>query len=237
MFSERSDAVTECEWLGYTDPTPMLKFVRGKASDRKLRLFACTCARRVWRRTGEASLPEEIGASERCAEGETSKEELRAIRSRLGSRGRYSAAWAANNALHAVLEEGARDAAELAVVYAADFVHFFTAEQKGSTDSGVREEAVAREAELLELTAGVHDIFGNPFRPARIDPAWLAWNAGTVVGIAQAIYDDRAFDQIPILADALEEAGCDNVTVLDHLRSPGPHVRGCWVVDLVLGKE
>jgi hypothetical protein len=70
-----------------------------------------------------------------------------------------------------------------------------------------------------------------------VNSAWLLWNAATVWKIAQAIYDDRAFDCLPILADALEEAGCDNADILDHCRGPGPHVRGCWVVDMLLGKE
>ncbi len=78
------------------------------------------------------------------------------------------------------------------------------------------------------------DIFGNPFRPIAADPAWLT---PTVQSIATAIYEDRAFDSLPILADALEEAGCTNVDMLLHCRKPGEHVRGCWVVDLVLGKE
>jgi hypothetical protein len=79
----------------------------------------------------------------------------------------------------------------------------------------------------------VHDIFGNPLRPVTADPRWLT---STAVALAQAIYADRAFDRLPILADALEEAGCDSQDVLAHLRGDGPHVRGCWVVDLVLGK-
>jgi hypothetical protein len=78
------------------------------------------------------------------------------------------------------------------------------------------------------------DIFGNPFRPVTLDPACLSPN---VKGLAQAIYDDRAFNGMPILGDALEEAGCTNQDILSHCRGPGPHVRGCWVVDLVLGKE
>ncbi len=66
---------------------------------------------------------------------------------------------------------------------------------------------------------------------------WLAWNDGAIPKMAQAIYDDRAFDRLPILADALEDAGCDNQEILDHCRSNGEHVRGCWVVDLILGKS
>jgi hypothetical protein len=69
------------------------------------------------------------------------------------------------------------------------------------------------------------------------DPRWLAFNDGLIGQLAQAISDDRAFDRLPILADALEDAGCDNADILDHCRMPGEHARGCWVVDLILGKE
>jgi hypothetical protein len=82
----------------------------------------------------------------------------------------------------------------------------------------------------------IHDVFGDFFRPAAINPAWLAWNDTTAQKIAQAIYDERAFDLMPILADALEEAGCTDANILHHCRQPAEHVRGCWVIDLVLGK-
>lgn len=77
---------------------------------------------------------------------------------------------------------------------------------------------------------------GNHFGPAPVEPAWLAWNDGIVVKMAQGIYDDRAFDRQPVLTDALEEAGCDDADILAHCRQPGEHVRGCWVLDLFLGK-
>ena len=77
------------------------------------------------------------------------------------------------------------------------------------------------------------DIFGNPFRPVTLDPRWLT---ETVVALAAGIYADRAIDRMPILADTLEDAGCDHADLLAHCRGDGPHVRGCWVVDLVLGK-
>src|SRR5262249_18032232 len=98
---------------------------------------------------------------------------------------------------------------------------------------------VASEGERLDAEyacqAGLlRDISGNPFRPVTINPAWRTSN---VTALAQAIYTDRAFDRMPILADALEDAGCDNASILNHCRQPGEHVRGCWVVDLVLMKE
>jgi hypothetical protein len=80
----------------------------------------------------------------------------------------------------------------------------------------------------------LRDIFGNPFRRVSFAPAWRTAPARK---LAQAIYDERAFDRLPILADALEEAGCTDAEVLAHCRGGGEHVRGCWPVDLVLGKE
>jgi hypothetical protein len=94
-----------------------------------------------------------------------------------------------------------------------------------------------REAESRWQADVVRCVFGNPFHKESLDPSWLAWNDGTVVKLAQGIYDEQAFDRLPILADALEEAGCANADILGHCRQPGPHVRGCWVVDLVLGKN
>src|SRR5262249_4358937 len=75
--------------------------------------------------------------------------------------------------------------------------------------------------------------FGNPFRPAACDPAW---RTPTVRRLAEAIYDERAFDRLPILADAVEESGCTNADLLGHLRGEGPHTRGCWALDAILGK-
>ena len=83
----------------------------------------------------------------------------------------------------------------------------------------------------------LREIFGNPFRPVALDSSWLAWNDGTIPELAQSIYDQRAFDRLPALADALEVAGCTNADILNHCHSEGPHVRGCWVVDLLLGKQ
>jgi hypothetical protein len=89
-----------------------------------------------------------------------------------------------------------------------------------------------------KLCALIRDIFGNPYRPPpAIDPDWLAWNDGTLPNMAQTMYASKRFRDLPILADALEEAGCTDETLLAHCRGPGPHVRGCWAIDLILAKE
>jgi hypothetical protein len=90
--------------------------------------------------------------------------------------------------------------------------------------------AVERNAQSTLLRC----LFGNPFRPVALKPTWRTSN---VTALAKAIYADRAFDRLPILADALEDAGCDKADILNHCRQPGEHLRGCWVVDLVLMKE
>jgi hypothetical protein len=91
----------------------------------------------------------------------------------------------------------------------------------------------AAKAELLAQCDLLRDIVGPPARPS-VEGGWLT-NSGAAKDLAQVIYDERAFDRLPHLADALEDAGCTDAELLGHLRSPGPHVRGCWAVDLVLG--
>ena len=91
-------------------------------------------------------------------------------------------------------------------------------------------DAAPTPRDLIRL---LHEVVGNPFAPSRFDPAW---RSDTAVLLARGMYESRDFGAMPILADALQDAGCDEDEVLDHCRGPGPHVRGCWVVDLVLGK-
>jgi hypothetical protein len=101
-----------------------------------------------------------------------------------------------------------------------------------------------RDAEDAYLSGLLRDIFGNPFRPTALDSAWLGPKPGLwgkrqkgATELARGIYEERAFDRLPILADALEDAGCTDPDILGHCRGPGPHVRGCWVVDLLLGRS
>jgi hypothetical protein len=101
----------------------------------------------------------------------------------------------------------------------------------GVSDEESLAEIAFRPCDLLR------EIVVNQFYPVALNPAWLRWREATIPSLAQAIYDECAFDRLPILADALEDAGCTNEDILNHCRQPGQHVRGCWVVDLLLGKE
>jgi hypothetical protein len=101
----------------------------------------------------------------------------------------------------------------------------------GSPGSGTRFDFAPAEVHSAEL---IRDIFGNPFRPVASDPAWLST---PVVDLARTMYESRDFLAMPILGDALEEAGCSDADVLAHCRGDGPHTRGCWVVDAILKKD
>lgn len=106
---------------------------------------------------------------------------------------------------------------------------------KAASEAAGVAESVSNRKELATGCALLREIVGNPFRPVAFDPAW---RTSDVMLLAQGIYEGRAFDRMPILADALQEAGCEEADILDHLRDPrAAHVRGCWALDLVLGKE
>src|SRR5262249_38200098 len=103
----------------------------------------------------------------------------------------------------------------------------------GDEDDTEYQEA-GREAALLHMIHLIRCLYGNPFRPVVFNPEW---RTETTVGLAARMYDGRDFWAMPILADALQDAGCHNADIPAPCRDPGPHARGCWVVDLVLGKE
>src|SRR5262249_12660565 len=100
----------------------------------------------------------------------------------------------------------------------------------------VRRATRAGTAERATQAALLRCVFGTPFRPVAVDPAWRTWDGGTIPRLARAAYEDRGFDRLPVLADALEEAGCTDAALLEHLRGPGPRVGGCGAMDLLLNK-
>jgi hypothetical protein len=208
--------MTEADWLACPDPQPMLEFLRDRASDRKLRLFAVACCRRMWHSLKDERSRAAVEVAERYADGlATEKERDEAADcADAANRFTYLAAPAVSAIRHdAVL--AAAGASELTAAHAVD----------ADAASG---------AELAAHATMLRDIFGNPFRRVGLDRAWLAPN---VTALAATIYGERAFDRLPILADALDKAGCDNADILNHCRREGIHARGCWVVDLILGKE
>jgi hypothetical protein len=214
--------MNEAEWLACADPQPMLEFLQGSASDRRLRLFCCACCRRVWDALTEAASRAAVEVGERYADGLASPEERAAAEA-------AAEAVAFNEAQRR--EEEVPHVTQAALVAVSETVDAtIWAAWAASEAAQVPAEERRRQCDLLR------DLF-SPFRPVAASTAWLAWNDGTVRKLAQAIYDARAFERLPILADALEEAGCDNADILSHCRGSGPHARGCWPVDLLLGKE
>lgn len=209
--------MTEAEWLTATNPMPMLEFLFGKASERKLRLFACACCRNIWDLLTDEASRRVVEIVEGVADGMISKLQLplandnmmAAIRTHL-----FGPPYAAASTAH-LLPHGVRNACYHAACRIGDNIGVSLSEQN-------------RQCQIM------HDIFGNPFRPLALNPSWLT---STVVALASGIYADRAFDRLPILADALQDAGCENPDILAHCRSDGPHARGCWVVDLLLKRE
>ncbi len=240
--------MTEREWLNETDPQKLVSFVgRFRPSERKLRHYATAGCRRIWHLLRDERSRTAVEVAEQFADGRATED----ARERA-----WTAADEATTDVWLATEENERgqvsnwDSANMSVTAASNAV-------------GPPEDFVGPKAELFYLAANpiearmlevleqghnadatvaaervihlglLRDIFGNPFRPVSLDPAWLT---SDVLALARGIYDERAFDRTPILADALQDAGCDNDDVLNHCRGDGPHVRGCWAVDLLLGK-
>jgi hypothetical protein len=217
---------TEFDWLTCPDPKKLCFFMRDRVSERKLRLVACACCRQVWGLLKDPRSRRAVEAAERYADGLLGAEELIAVGER--ARGVPGLDYAARAAVQAATVWSRMEVS--AAVLAAGLAPLAVREREVAT--GMIAEAQG------SFCALARDILGNPFRPApRIDPPWLAWNEGIVTRTARAVYEERAFERLPLLADALGEAGCVDEQILSHLREPGPHARGCWVLDRILGKE
>jgi hypothetical protein len=216
--------VTEAEWLACTDPTPMLDYVQGQVSERKLRLFACACARVVWDRLPAGLMRDAVETAERYADGLATDQERQSFAHRLYSQPAEQFAGAGGNQFTEDRENVSAYGLALLTVN-----HMRILSRMPITTGWMMSRLATgdRRPHLLR------DVVGDPFRPVAADPAWPTPN---IVATAQAIYADRAFDLLPTLADALEDAGCDQPDLLAHCRGDGPHVRGCWAIDLLLGK-
>jgi hypothetical protein len=219
--------MTEQEWVQCKDPYPMLELLRGKVSDRKLRLFACACCRRVWPVLKDERSRRAVEVAERLADNVTTSYEVEAA---------ADAAFEADRGYARTTIYDFTD--EATTAYAA----YCTLNKRASSVVGYVlpgcDERTGRDFASL-----LRDIIGNPFRPVTLDPVWLTWNSRIVARLAEAAYNERTLPsgtldhaRLAVLADALEEAGCTDSEILSHCRGPGPHARGCWLVDALLGK-
>lgn len=238
--------MTEAGWLNGSDHGEMIDYVQESAKGRQVRLLCLACCRRVWGYLTDVRSRAAVEAMEIEVERPDSPllDELQTPRPHVWLVAR-SATVAVSNADTPLI--ATRHASETVVLTAAGY----TGEPLGTplnaaihaacealqeaesrvTDVDFDDTDTDEEAAQREL---MRDIFGNPFRPVTFS---AEWRTETAVALARQMYESREFGAMPILADALQDAGCDDADILNHCRGDGPHVRGCWVVDLVLGKE
>jgi hypothetical protein len=218
--------MNENQWLTGIGTKWMLEHVRSQASPRKLRLFACASLRRIESLGAGAGLSA-VQAAEAFADG----------------RGSHADANQASSAAAALISQEARQSGENPTSIRSALEYMVANDPWDAAHAYVwvvsRHQGTpsAREAELAAQCDLLRCLFGNPFRAVQIQAGWLTDNDGAVSHLARAIEEEQRWQVLPILADALEEAGCTDATILDHLRGPGPHVCGCWIVDRLLQKQ
>jgi hypothetical protein len=247
--------MTEAEWLASDNASAMIEAryplfgpLPATTSERKLRLFTTACCRRIWHLLPDDLSREAVEVAERFADGAATEPERaeagrlasEAYYSKFGSDGRDSERYAAaiclcqphgpgirGSAAHAASEiPGAVGSAVIASV-------LDSADPEPAFPRWPADKSPVEVAERVASADLLRDIIGNPFRPVTFSPSW---RTDTALTLARTMYEAREFGAMPILADALQDAGCDNDDILAHCRGDRPHVRGCWVVDLVLGK-
>ena len=234
--------MNEADWLAGARPHRLViqlqrlhRRLGRPVSERRLRFFALWCCRLAEPALSDGRSRQALEVGERFLAGLASEsesvaatEEARSARESLGleyeanheveTYGSYRAAGAVHITLASGYLQGIVSRVRDALVFHGE----------------ARSKALS-ESLLGRMADGLRDIFGNPFRPVAFDPSW---RSDTAVSLARGMYESRDFSAMPILADSLQDAGCDNADILDHCRDPrGVHVRGCWVVDLVLGKS
>jgi hypothetical protein len=235
-FRTRRVLRTAEEWQSWDAMLPLLRPLPA-VSDRKARLFECACLRRLWHAPELTPARPAVETWERLAEGMAAPEEaeaaarvLRHLREAVTivMGGMWGQLFCDAEDHHPEPWPTALRTCEAMDVLAGRLVCRAAGLEDCRPD---RDQRFAEERVQCDL---IRCLFVNPFRPVSFQPAWLT---PTVAGLAGGIYDERAFDRLPILGDALQDAGCADAALLAHCRAEGPHARGCWVVDLVLGKQ
>jgi hypothetical protein len=252
--------VTEAEWLACGKSELMFDFLQRQVTERRLRLWACGCCRSIWHLITDPISRVSVEMAERFADGEAALSDLEQAHSQAlqvtneiyvrcdqddpVEDSEYDGNWghevcvdaaaatsafakASSNQLDDLGDSARRAARAVAHAIAP---YRFEARQWPEKLERRAAQAVERNVQASLL----RDIFGNPFRPVAFSPEW---RTDTALSLAKQMYDAREFSAMPILADALQDAGCDNEGLLSHCRDTAqPHVRGCWVVDAVLNK-
>ena len=236
--------MTEEQWLASDDPEQMLASLQGRASERKLRLFLVGCARRVLPASPDGDTVEALAVAERFADGAESRQRLAQARAALKvsrrSRVHPEAPLDTGHissvpAWHAAREEVGPAAAREGASCCA------WSTSLGPSYGGPLVGVTVPTHEFAAQAALLRDIFGNPYRPVRVPPAG---QLPEVVALARAAYEQRGLPDgtladrlLADVAQALVEAGCRDADVLNHFYRSAYHVRGCWLIDLLLGKE
>ncbi|MDY3557351.1 hypothetical protein R5W24_006540 [Gemmata sp. JC717] len=254
VWVQEDRQLNEAEWLAAPHLIWMVAYLLDEqrdrpGEDRRHILFGCACCRDVWDLIQWDAARRLVELAEDYADGRISEAEFKAgtasalfadlephyrglggpqqlsarvLHAIRAARGLASDNYRMSHGAYCVAQETSTDAQ----------YEFIPTPQRPMSPKGgfvpPDHEQIQQKVPLL------FDIFGNPFRPVALDPAWRTENA---LALARQMYASREFSAMPVLADALQDAGCDSADILDHCRGPGPHVRGCWVVDLVLGKK
>jgi hypothetical protein len=246
----------EAEWLTCEDPELMKKALPS-GNSRKRRLFACACCRRAWGLLSVESR-RELEMAEALADGTVKRKQLEPIqeaatqahhtaenRTRFERLQRHTAWMACRHASGSEIIRGAFTSATMAAELLAAAAlgpppHDGMGPPDEESQAWDERYRAGQKSERQWQAAVLRDLFGNPFRPVILDPSWLT---PAVRQLAQAAYDERLLPsgeldpaRLEVLADALEEAACQNPEILEHCRGKGPHVRGCFVVDLILSQ-
>ena len=229
---KREEIEAESDWLTSTNSGAMLYFLQPRTTHRrKPLLFGVACCGRIWDHIINPQLREVVDVAERFADGDASDRELRRVTKAVRdvTKGEWTGVcWEAVTCL--IHREGHP-------IGPANGVNKYAPMAKCGADNNVftAEGVAIREAEKQAHATLIREVFTNPFRPVSFS---AEWRTSDVLLLAEGIYAERAFDRMPILADALQDAGCDNEDILIHLRDANAeHVRGCWALDLILGKE
>lgn len=233
--------MTEAEWFASVDPDPMVAAFTAVATPRKLRLFAAACCRRIWGAMLDPRARRAVEVAEQFADGQVKPRAL-ASAHRAAAAAFEDSGYAEDDpdADSATVEWASRAAEHASAADPWDALDAMAQAAWVVANGDYEGRPAGNGSELLEAAeraaqAGlVRDVFGNPFRPVAFDQVW---RFPAAVVLASAVYESRAFDRMPALATTLEQGGCRVPELLAHCREPGPHVRGCWVVDLVLGRE